>query len=55
MTAATLLFIEVTSVNENLKAGFKIDLWGKFKLMLTRAKQVKKEIEDFKESDESNT
>jgi hypothetical protein len=53
MTAATLLFIEVTSVNENLKAGFKIDLWGKFKLMLTRAKQVKKEFEEFK-NDESN-
>lgn len=46
LVAITLVMIELISVNENLNEGFKINLWNQFKLMLKRAKKVKKEIED---------
>ncbi len=53
LVTATLLFIELTSVSENIESAYGINLWKKFKQMLTRAKQVKEELEDFKD-DESN-
>jgi len=54
LVTATLLSIELTSVSENIESAFGINLWKKFKEMLSRAKAVKEELEDFKESDESN-
>ena len=53
MVTATLLSIELTSVSENIESAFGINLWNKFKEMLSRAKAVKDELEDFKD-DESN-
>lgn len=53
LVTSTLLFIELTSVSENIESAYGINLWKKFKQMLTRAKQVKEELEDFKD-DESN-
>ena len=53
LVTATLLSIELTSVSENIESAYGINLWKKFKQMLTRAKQVKEELEDFKD-DESN-
>lgn len=54
LVTCTLLFIEGTSVQENLEATYGFNLWKKFKDMLARAKDVKDELEDFKENDESN-
>jgi len=51
LVTATLLFIELTSVSENIESAYGINLWKKFKRMLTRAKQVKEELEDFKDDD----
>ena len=48
MVTATLLSIELTSVSENIESAFGINLWKKFKQMVSRAKDVKGELEDFK-------
>jgi len=53
LVTSTLLFIELTSVSENIESAYGINLWKKFKEMVSRAKQVKEELEDFKD-DESN-
>ena len=53
LVTATLLSIELTSVSENVESAYGINLWKKFKEMVSRAKQVKEELEDFKD-DESN-
>lgn len=54
LVTATLLFIELTSVSENIESAYGINLWKKFKQMLTRAKQVKEELEDFKDDKSNN-
>ena len=54
LVACTLLFIELTSILENLKSGFGFDLWSNFKKMLSRAKKVKQEFEDFDIKNENN-
>ena len=53
LVTATLLSIELTSVSENVESAYGINLWKKFKEMVSRAKQVKEELEDFKDN-ESN-
>ena len=53
LVTTTLLSIELTSVSENVESAYGINLWKKFKEMVSRAKQVKEELEDFKD-DESN-
>jgi hypothetical protein len=51
VVAATLVFVEVTSINEKVKAVMGINLWSMFKKMVSRAKEVKKDIGDIIEDD----
>jgi len=46
LVVTTLLFIEGTSINENYQAISGVSIWGKFKSLLSRGKELKK---DFKE------
>lgn len=46
LVVATLLSIELQSINENVKSGFGINLWDEFKKMVRRAKSVKDDIEE---------
>ena len=46
LVVATLLSIELKSINENIESGFGVNIWDKFKYMLRRAKSVKDELED---------
>lgn len=46
LVVATLLSIELKSINENIESGFGLNIWDKFKYMLRRAKSVKDELED---------
>jgi hypothetical protein len=44
--SAILLIVEGVSINENWEAISGVNLWKKAKLILTRTKELKKEIED---------
>ncbi len=46
IVASILIFIELLSINENFQVISGISLWGKFKEMIRRAKDVKDEIKD---------
>ena len=46
LVASILIFIELMSVNENYIAISGVSIWGKFKEMIRRAKEVKEEIKD---------
>lgn len=46
LVVATLLSIELKSINENVESGFGINLWNQFKKMVRRAKSVKNDIEE---------
>ncbi len=46
LVVATLLSIELKSINENIESGFGLNIWDKFKYMLRRAKSIKDELED---------
>lgn len=47
VVTTTLLFIEATSINENYKAISGISIWDKFKQLLSRAKELKKDVKYF--------
>ena len=49
LVTTTLLFIELTSIAENVESTYGINFWKKFKEMVKRAKDVKDELEDFKD------
>lgn len=46
LLTCTLLFIETMSINENYQAISGVSIWGKFKDLLKRAKEVKSDVED---------
>lgn len=48
LVAILLCYIEVKSILENFEAITGVNLWSAFKGMLSRAKNIKKEIEDLK-------
>jgi len=43
-----LIFIESVSIKENFEEAFKVDVWSIFKKLLTRAKEVKKDIDEIR-------
>jgi hypothetical protein len=49
LVAMSLLSIEVISINENIKAGFGINIWQSLKTMLARAKEVKQDLGELTE------
>lgn len=49
LVTCTLLFIETMSINENYQVISGVSIWGKFKEMLKRAKEVKEDIKDLKD------
>lgn len=44
--AILLIFIELVSVKENIEEAYKIDIWSMLKKLLSRAKEVKSDIDD---------
>lgn len=49
LVVLTLLSIELKSVNENIEAAFKINIWASLKKMVARAKQAKEDLEELTE------
>ena len=52
--AATLCFIELKSIDENYKIIKGKSLWGEFKDLLARSKELKAEVSDLKEDEQHN-
>ena len=52
--AATLCFIEIKSIDENIEIITGKSVWNRFKEMLTRAKEAKNEIQDLSEKQDNN-
>ena len=52
--AATLCFIEIKSIDENIEVITGKSVWDRFKELLARAKEAKEEISDLTESDKTN-
>lgn len=48
LVTLTLLFIETQSINEHVKKLYNISLWGKFKDLLRRSKELKDELDEIK-------
>ena len=46
--AILLIFIELVSIKENIEESFKIDFWKILKKILSRAKEIKTDINDIK-------
>ena len=46
--AILLMFIELVSIKENIEEAFKIDIWKMLKKILSRAKEIKTDINDIK-------
>lgn len=46
--AILLMFIELVSIKENIEEAFKIDIWVMFKKAVSRAKEIKADINDIK-------
>jgi len=46
LVVATLLSIEIKSVNENIEIAYGINLWDSFKHLLRRAKDIKDDLGD---------
>lgn len=46
--AILLIFIELVSIKENIEAAFKIEIWPMIKKVLSRAKEIKSDIDDIK-------
>ena len=44
--AVLLIFVELTSIKENVEASFKISIWGLLKKALLRAKEIKNGIDE---------
>lgn len=54
LVVLTLLSIELKSINENIEAGFKINLWQSLKKMVTRAKELKDDVEEIIDNKDDN-
>jgi hypothetical protein len=48
LVAILLLFIELTSIKENLEEALNVDIWKMLKNLLNRAKEVKSDINEIK-------
>jgi hypothetical protein len=48
MCAIVLIFIELVSVKENIEEAYNIDIWTMLKKLLSRAKEIKSDIDDLK-------
>ena len=48
MCAIVLIFIELVSVKENIEEAYSIDIWKMLKRLLSRAKEIKSNIDDLK-------
>jgi hypothetical protein len=48
MCAIVLIFIELVSVKENIEEAYNIDIWKMLKHLLSRAKEIKSDIDDLK-------
>lgn len=48
LVAILLIFIELTSIKENVEEALKIDIWKMLKELLNRAKEVKEDINEIK-------
>jgi hypothetical protein len=48
LVAIVLLFIELTSIKENIEEALNIDIWKMLKNLLNRAKEVKSDINEIK-------
>tara|TARA_R110000868_G_scaffold351732_1_gene613007 strand:- start:977 stop:1408 length:432 start_codon:yes stop_codon:yes gene_type:complete len=46
--AILLMFIELVSIKENIEEAFKVDFWKMLKKILSRAKEIKTDINDIK-------
>lgn len=46
--AILLIFIELVSIKENVEEAFKIDVWKMLKSLLSRAKEIKADINEIK-------
>lgn len=46
--AIVLIFIELVSVKENIEEAYSIDIWSMLKKLLSRAKEIKSDIDDIK-------
>jgi len=46
--AILLIFIELVSIKENIEDAFKIEIWSMIKKLLSRAKEIKSDIDDIK-------
>lgn len=42
------MFIELVSIKENIEEAFKIDIWALLKKLLSRAKEIKSDIDELK-------
>jgi hypothetical protein len=48
LAAILLLFIELTSIKENIEEAMNVDLWKMIKNLLKRAKELKSDINEVK-------
>lgn len=48
LVAIILVFIELVSIKENIEEALKVDIWKLLKKVITRAKEVKKDIDEIK-------
>lgn len=46
--AILLMFIELVSIKENIEEAFKINVWALLKKLLSRAKEIKSDIDEIK-------
>ena len=46
--AILLMFIELVSIKENVEEAFKINVWALLKKLLSRAKEIKSDIDEIK-------
>lgn len=46
--AILLMFIELVSIKENVEEAFKINIWALLKKLLSRAKEIKSDIDEIK-------
>jgi hypothetical protein len=46
--AILLIFIELVSIKENIEEAFKIDIWAMIKKLLSRAKEIKSDVDEIK-------
>jgi hypothetical protein len=46
MCAIVLIYIELVSIKENIEEAYKIDIWDMLKKLLSRAKEIKDNVND---------